>query len=258
MGLLTGMALSWPTPGHTVGIGDVLNQVAPLATQAAPILGEKRSTGSSDIAGLSSGEMSGGLKEALGLGVKQAIRTLGRQNGFAGDAQVRIPLPPVLQPMESLLGMGAAKGLRDQFISTLNQAAEKAVPVTADIFARSIKEMTIEDAAAILRGPDNAATEYFRKTSSKSLLTAIRPIVAESTQAVGVTSSYKTLMGAVPSGGLSMLSGVTGTDATDLDGYVTSKAVDGIFIKLADEEKNIRANPAARSSSLLKKVFGTL
>ncbi|MBF0097309.1 MAG: DUF4197 domain-containing protein [Magnetococcales bacterium] len=250
------LVMAWPVLGESGGVGDLLNQVSPLLNQAAPVLGERASSGGGSIAGLSSGEMSGGLKEALGVGVKQAIRTLGRQNGFSGDAEVRIPLPPMLQPLESMLSMGPAKGLRDQFIGTLNQAAEKAVPVTADIFAQAIKDMTIEDASAILRGPDNAATEYFRKSSSQHLLAAIRPIVADSTKASGVTSSYKALMGAVPSGGLNLLSGVTGQDASDLDGYVTSKAVDGLFVKLAGEEKNIRANPAARSSTLLKKVFG--
>ncbi|MBF0627816.1 MAG: DUF4197 domain-containing protein [Magnetococcales bacterium] len=238
-------------PAAHAGLNDLLNQVQPLVNQALPGKG-----GGAGLAGLSQTDMTGGLKEALSVGIRIAIQTLGRENGFLGDPQVRIPLPPALQPMESLLKLGAAKGLRDQFVGTLNQAAEKAIPVTADIFSKAVQEMTIQDAAGILQGPDNAATEYFRKSSSTRLISAVRPIVTRTTQEAGVTASYKALTSAVPSSGLNLLSGVTGQDVTDLDGYVTGKAVDGLFLKLADEEKKIRVNPAARSSDLLKKVFG--
>ncbi|MBF0610227.1 MAG: DUF4197 domain-containing protein [Magnetococcales bacterium] len=235
------------------GMDDLLKQL-PAAGQMLNNQGGGGSGGS--VSSLGQQDMVSGLKEALGVGIKNAIQLLGRQNGFMGDPQVRIPLPPALQPMDKLMSIGPAKTYRDQFIGTLNQAAEKAVPVTADIFANSIRQMSIQDAAGILRGPNDAATQYFRKTSSNQLISAIRPIVSKSTQEAGVTSSYKTLTGSLPQSKLSLLSNVTKQDVTDLDGYVTGKAVDGLFFKLADEEKQIRTNPAARSSDLLQKVFG--
>ncbi|MBF0182308.1 MAG: DUF4197 domain-containing protein [Magnetococcales bacterium] len=239
------------------GMNDLLNQAVPLLNQAIPSVETNRNATGGGLAGLTQMEMSGGLKEALSVGVRRAIQGLGRQNGFLNDPQVKIPLPPALQPMESLLKMGMAKGVGDHFIATLNQAAEKATPVTADIFAKAIRGMTVQDAAGILRGPDNAATEYFRKATSAELTTAIKPIVVKTTQAAGVGPAYQSLTGALPKSGLNLLSGLTGQDVADLDGYVTGKTLDGIFLKLAGEEKMIRANPAARSSDLLRKVFGS-
>ncbi|MBF0295135.1 MAG: DUF4197 domain-containing protein [Magnetococcales bacterium] len=238
------------------GMNDLLNQAAPLLNQAITAGEANRNTTGGGLAGLTQTEMSGGLKEALSMGVRHAIQGLGRENGFLNDPQVKIPMPPALQPLESLMKMGAAKGIGDRFVATLNQAAEKATPVTADIFAKAIQGMTVQDAAGILRGPDNAATEYFRKTTSTELTRAIKPIVAKTTREAGVGPAYQSLTGALPKSGLNLLSGVAGQDVADLDGYVTGKTLDGIFLKVAGEEKMIRANPAARSTDLLRKVFG--
>ncbi|MEO5331926.1 MAG: DUF4197 domain-containing protein [Magnetococcus sp. YQC-5] len=238
------------------GQTDVTELIKQLPANLQPLKNSSGANKPGSTSGLGQGEMVAGLKEALSIGVKHAIETLGKKNGFLGDSQVRIPLPPSLMPIDKLLNLGPAKPLRDRFIETLNQAAEQAVPVTADIFAQSIRNMTIRDAAQILQGSDDAATQYFKKSSSVQLINKIRPIVTKTTQEAGVTASYKSLMGTLPQSGVGLLSKWTGQDATDLDGYITKKSVDGLFIKLADEEKQIRTNPVARTTGLLQKVFG--
>ncbi len=200
---------------------------------------------------LSGEEMTRGLKEALSVGVKKAIEYLGKDGGFLNDRQVRIPLPGALQKIEKgLRAMGQGK-VADEFVATLNHAAEKAVPKTASIIADSIKKMSIKDAQKILNGPDDAATRYFRDTNDKQLTAAIMPIVREATAKTGVTSAYKNLIGQA-----GFMAKFMNTDNLDLDKYVTRKTLDGLFLKLAQEEKQIRTNPVARSTELLKKVFG--
>lgn len=210
---------------------------------------------------LSKGEMNQGLKEALIIGVRQAVAMLGRDGGYLNDAEVKIPLPALLATASKFSANMGLKNLTDQFIVTLNQAAEKAVPVALDIFVQTVQQMTLTDAQQILQGSDNAATEYFRKTSSKRLNDSFRPIVQQTTGEVGLTSAYKNLSTMVKNQGgasslVSGLSSFAGKDDFDLDGYVTQKTVDGLFIKLAAEEKKIRQNPMAQGSQLLQKVFG--
>jgi hypothetical protein len=151
---------------------------------------------------------------------------------------------------KSLRAVGQDK-LADEFITSINSAAEKAVPEVASIFGETIKSMSLEDAKGILQGPDDSATQFFRKNSSAALTERMLPIVKQATDAAGVTSRYKSMMGKA-----SGLMGMFNKETTDLDGYVTNKAMDGLFLMIAEEEKKIRENPLARSSELLKKVFG--
>jgi len=209
-------------------------------------------TSSSAASGLTQGEMSQGIKEALSKGVKTAIKQLGKPGGFLDDAKVRIPLPGYLQNVESVLRSLHQEKLADEFVATMNHAAEKAVPQAVDVFSNSIKHMTLKDVQGIVNGPDDAATEYFRRTSSAELTKRFRPIVEQATNKAGVTVAYKRMMG--QAGPMArMLVG----DNTDLDGYITGKALDGLFLKIADEEKAIRTQPYARTTDLLKKVFGS-
>jgi hypothetical protein len=205
------------------------------------------------LAALSQSDVASGLKEALSKGVNQAIANLGKEGGFLNNADVKIPMPPQLHQVETALrAMGQSK-LADEFVATMNHAAEQAVPVAANVFAGAITNMTVEDAKAILTGPSDAATQYFRKTSEPQLHEQFLPIVREATAKTGVTASYKNLLqqaGPVAS--------FLGKDASDLDGYVTKKSLDGLFKMVAAEEKRIRENPVARTTDLLKKVFGTL
>lgn len=213
-------------------------------------IGTKIQSSSSSMSALSTEDTVAGLKEALSVGISNAIKLLGKDGGFLNDSQVKIPLPKTLQKIEKGLRLVGQEKLADDFIGTINGAAEKAVPETAHIFSESIKNMSIDDAKGILNGPDDAATQYLRKAGGTKLEQAILPIVKNSTTKTGVTASYKKMVGKAGA-----LSRFTDTDSLDIDKYVTGKTLDGLFAKLAEEEKKIRQNPLARSTELLKKVF---
>ncbi len=198
-------------------------------------------------------EAGAGLKDALRVGVERAIRILGKEGGYLEDAQVRIPLPDTVRSLGNGLRAVGQDKLVDDFIATMNRAAERAVPKTVAIFTDTIKGMTLADARGILQGSDDAATRYFQQQSTPQLIESILPIVKDATEKVGVTSAYKQLTGEV-----GFLAALTDDDALDLDRYITNKALDGLFLKLAEEEQRIRENPWARSTDLLKKVFGSL
>jgi len=196
-------------------------------------------------------EMVSGLKEALDKGTQFAVDTLGEDGGFLDNKKVKIPMPESLSWVEKSLRTLHQDELADEFIATMNHAAEQAVPEAAAIFGDAIQQMSVEDAKGILTGPDDSATKYFRTKTEAALTEKMRPIVEQATARTGVTSAYKNMTASA--GGLtSMLS----SDATDLDGYVTGKTLDGLFLMIAEEEKKIRENPLARSTDLLKKVFG--
>lgn len=205
------------------------------------------------LAALSQGDVASGLKEALSKGVNQAIASLGKDGGFLNNVDVKIPMPPQLHQVEGALRTMGQGSLADEFVATMNHAAEQAVPVAASVFAGAITNMTVEDAKAILTGPDDAATQYFRKTSGTQLHKQFLPIVRAATAKTGVTAAYKNLLAhAGPAASF------LGQDAGDLDGYVTTKSLDGLFKMVAAEEKKIREDPVARSTDLLQKVFGSL
>lgn len=199
-------------------------------------------------------EIVGGLKEALTKGVGTAIKLLGKDNGYLANPRVKIPLPNSLQKLEKGLRVAGQGKAVDDFVASMNHAAEKAVPVAIDVFVDAIKKMTFDDARSILfSGKDDSATMFFRKTSEEKLRLKFRPIVEEFTAKTGVTSSYKNMIGKA-----GFAAQFLGKDATDLDGYVTQKALDGLFLLVADEEKKIRKDPIGRTTDLLRKVFGIL
>ncbi len=201
---------------------------------------------------LTNTDMVGGLKEALAKGAQQAIAKLGKTDGFLKNAEVAIPMPESLKKVDKLLRKLGQGKKADEFVATLNHAAEQAVPEAATLFADAISQMTVQDAQTILKGPDNAATEYFRKTSGVKLAERFKPLVEAATDQAGVTRSYKELLDKA-----GPFAKVMSKD-TDLDTYVTDKTVDGLFKMIAAEEKLIRQDPLARSTELLKKVFGAL
>lgn len=208
-------------------------------------------TPSQPLAQLSQSEIAKGLKEALDKGIQTAVQQLGRENGYFNDPQVRIPMPESLAWAERSLRTLGQEELADEFVLTLNRAAEKAVPEVVDVFQGAIKAMTLEDARQILQGPEDAATQYFRRSSGETLAERIQPIVAQATDTVGVTSAYKALMARAGAMGQFL-----SPEALDLDRYVTDQAMDGLFLKIAEEEQRIRENPAQRTTEILKKVFG--
>lgn len=199
-------------------------------------------------------EISSGLKEALGKGVRSAVNSLGKRDGFLANARVKIPLPKSLQRVEKGLRLAGQGKAVDEFVTSMNRAAEKAVPVAIDVFVDAIKQMTFDDARQILfSGQDDSATLFFRRTSEETLRQKFRPIVEDFTASAGVPQKYKAMIGKY-----GFAARILGQDATDIDGYVTQKALDGLFLLVADEEKKIRKNPIGRTTEILRKVFGVL
>lgn len=199
---------------------------------------------------LSNAEIISGLKEALIKGSQTAVNTLGKEDGFFSHPQLKIPMPEKLQTVESALRKLKQDEIADEFVLSMNRAAEEAVPKAMSIFSNAIKTMSIEDAYGILQGPDNAATEYLKKTGGSQLQQEFLPIVKQATNSVGVTENYKALID-----NLGMMSKLIDVESLDLDKYVTDKAVEGLFNLVAKEEKLIRDSPAARTTEILKKVF---
>ena len=218
-----------------------------------------------DLSALSNDQVIGGLKDALGNGLQHAIAELGHDGGFLTNLNVKIPLPQKLQTVEKGLRAVHEEKLADDFVATMNHAAEQAVPEAASVFGDAVKQMSFDDAKAILSGPQDAATQYFRRVTETNLYTRFLPIVQQSTAKCGVTSAYKNMMAKVnteSSGFGSSLGGFAnkymGSDAVDIDAYVTNKALDGLFAMVADEEKQIRQNPVARTTDLMKQVFAAV
>ena len=222
------------------------------------------SQGTSGLASLSQDQVVQGLKDALGKGLQQAVAGLGRDGGFLTNLDVKIPMPEKLQKVETGLRAINQQKLADDFVATMNHAAEQAVPEAAGVFADALKGMTIEDAKSILAGPNDAATQYFQKATQTNLYAKFQPIVQKATEKTGVTAAYKKVMAKANIGqslgslGSALGGSVLDKDSMDIDAYVTNKALDGLFKMVAAEEARIRQNPVARTTDMLQKVFGAL
>lgn len=201
---------------------------------------------------ISSGDAASGVREALAKGADYAVSSLGQQNGFLGNKKVKIPLPSPLDKAESALRMFGMGKQADQLVETMNHAAENAVTEARPILSDSIRKMTVQDAKGILTGGDDSVTQYFRRSSSEQLLARFMPIVKASTARLKLAEQYNKFAGKAASAGL-----VDQKDA-DIDSYVANKAMDGLFLMIAEEEKKLRSNPLGAGSDLLKKVFGAL
>jgi Protein of unknown function (DUF4197) len=228
------------------------------------LLGQSSGSSAAGLAGLSQDQMITGLKDALGNGLQKAVAGLGHSDGFLTNLNVKIPMPDKLQKVESLLRTMKQDKLADDFVVTMNRAAEQAVPAAASVFVDALKQMKVEDAKAILSGPDDAATQFFRRTTQTNLYARFYPIVQQATAKTGVTSTYKQIVDKASVtqslGSFGNALGGSGFDknSLDIDDYVTTKALDGLFKMVADEEKKIRQNPVARTTDALQKVFGAL
>jgi hypothetical protein len=201
-------------------------------------------------AGASDAKVAAGLKEALQIGAENAVTLTGRMDGFFGNNAIKILMPEKLRPLENGLRMVGYGAKVDEFILSMNRAAERAVPSAQQIFGDAIRAITFDDARKILAGGDTAATEYFRSKTSDKLTAAFRPIVERATSEVGVTRQYKELLGRYQTMPFAK------SESLDVDQYVVSKALAGLFHVLGEEEKKIRTNPASRVTDLLKEVFG--
>jgi hypothetical protein len=203
-------------------------------------------------ASLSESDIIAGLKEALSVGTGNAVGILNKTDGYLGDALVKIAFPAEAQrAADKLRQLGMGK-LVDDFVTTLNRSAEKAAAEAKPIFVDAVKQMTFTDARNILNGPDNAATEFFKAKTTPALTAKFTPVISNALNTCNATKHWTDITTTYNK--LPMVQKVE----TDLVKYTTGKALDGLFLKLQDEEKKIRTNPAARVTDLLQKVFGSV
>jgi hypothetical protein len=200
--------------------------------------------------GLTEKDAADGIKEALVNGTGESVKLVSVLNGYWGNPEIKIPFPPDAIEIESKLrAIGLSKKV-DEFNESMNRAAEKAAVEAKPIFVAAIKGMTVKDAINIVRGSDNAATLYLKNTTSNELIDKFRPPIKTSLDNVNATKYWNdliTIYNKIP-----MVKKMN----PDLTQYVTQKAIDGLFIMIAKEELKIRKDPMARTSELLKKVFG--
>lgn len=200
---------------------------------------------------LSEEEVGAGLKEALNSGVQKGVAQLNKRDGYFKDPQIKIPMPAEAKEVEEKLRKLGQGEKVDEAIESMNRAAEDAAEGAKDIFVAAIKNMTIADAMNILKGEDDAATKYLSKATRAELMKKFRPIIKVSLDKVGATKHWNTVFSTYNK--IPFVEKVN----PDLEEYVTNKALDGLFIQVAKEELNIRQNPGARVTDLLKKVFGS-
>lgn len=199
---------------------------------------------------LSDTTIASGLKQALSVGAQNAVKLVDRPGGYLDNQAIKILLPKSLRAVEpALRGLGQGPKI-DEFVLSMNHAAENAAPEAEHIFANAITEMSIEDARKLLSGGNTAITDYFKSQTSAQLTTAFRPHVEKAMAANGVTQQYDALVGQAPQMPFMKSSSL------DINTYVVDQALNGLFYMLGQQEKDIRENPAARTTSLLKQVFG--
>ena len=210
--------------------------------QKAVDAGEKAEGGKTE---LGADKIAAGLKEALKVGVEKTVKLTGRKDGYFADATIKILMPEKAKKLESMLRKLGMSRQMDQFVLSMNRAAEKAAPAARQIFVDALSAMTIEDARKIYGGGDTAATQYFQERTRAALTESYKPIVRKAMADYKVTEKYQELTDKVPFFSASL----------DIEDHVVGKALDGLFKTLGDQEREIRRNPAARVTSLLKEVF---
>jgi len=229
-----------------------------------------KETSSSKSSGLSNSIVNNGLKEALKIGVEYGIKELGKENGYLSNDKVKILLPKDLRKVEKVVRKVGGDKVVDNLIISMNKAASKAVPKTTTIFIDAISNMNINDAKKILLGDDDAATEYFEQHTSNSLKEAIKPIIRESMKENHVISYYEKFnqyyksntANLVKNSGVMKYTKKFGIDSyipsseQNIDDYVTAQAIKGLYKMISEKESEIRKEPLAQTSELLKKVFG--
>jgi hypothetical protein len=193
-----------------------------------------------------------GLKQALTSGAQTTVAKLGKQDGFMNDSRIKIPLPPSMKRAEAMMHSIGAGKQADDLVLKMNRAAEAAVPQAKPLLVDAAKKMTVQDAKGILTGAPDSATQYFKRATSEQLAQKFKPIVKKSMAKVKLAEAYNE----IATSGAKF--GLVKDEDVNLEDYVTRKALDGLFVGIADEEKKIRENPTAAASSIVKKVFGAL
>jgi hypothetical protein len=201
---------------------------------------------------LSQKDIMEGLKQALTQSARAAVDKLGVADGFLGNPKVKIPLPGALQKVEGVMRTLGMSKHPDNLIVAMNRAAEKATAEAAPLMVDAVENMPLEDAGKILAGSDDAATQYFRSTMSEELTQKFLPVVKEATSQVGLMKKYNDFAGK----GVKL--GVVAEKDAQIENYVTQKALEGLFLIMAEEERAIRNDPGAQADALLQKVFGSV
>lgn len=230
--ILSCMVLALPAASHAQ-LGDLANRLG---------LGKRNV--------LSDSKITSGLKEALQIGTGNAVRLTGQPNGYFGNQAIKIPMPENLRTLEKGLRTVGLGPKVDDFVLSMNRSAEAAAPAAKSIFLDAILAMSFADARKILSGGDTAATDYFKQATGEKLSAAFRPVIEKTMDENSVTQQYKLLV--TQSQRIPFLK----TSNFDITPYVVSKAVDGLFYMLGQEEKKIRKDPAAQTTALLREVFG--
>jgi hypothetical protein len=207
---------------------------------------------SAQLESVSNRDASSALREALVRGAQVAVNELGRPDGFLGNSKVRIPLPESAQKVERMMrGFGMGKQA-DEVIVAINRAAEAAVPEARALLVDSVRRMSVDDAKSILTGGQDSATQYFRRSTGEQIRARFLPIVQKATAQVQLAELYNKY--ASYGAGLGLIS----KEDANLDSYVTQKALDGLFLLVAEEEAKIRQNPAQAATNILRRVFGAM
>ena len=269
--LIVSTLLLTSTLTFALDLGGITKSVVDTVSKDSGIAQQVTNATSSKTSNLDNATVSSGLKEALKTGVTYATTQLGSTNGYLDNKAVKIPLPNNLSSAEGLIRKAGGDKMADDLINSMNSAASKAAPKTAEIFISAIDKMSLTDAQKILSGGNNAATEYFKANTTESLKKSIAPIIQETMKENQVAGYYDSVNNLVKSstGGLTQNSGVMGMAKSfgvdsyvpgnsneSLDEFVTNKAIEGLFTMIAQKEASIRTNPGEQTSSLLKQVFG--
>ena len=234
-------------PSHAFDLDDLkakIKQSGTPATAPAP--------SQDGLSSFSNRDQVTSLKQALTQGAEAAVKDLAKENGYLGNDKVRIPLPESLQKVDGALRRFGMGRYADELVTSMNRAAEAAVPEARKLLVGAVKKMSVADARGILTGSDDAATQYFRKNTETALADKFKPIIGKAMQKVKVAEKYDQFAGKGVRFGL-----VEERDAR-LDDYITRKAMDGLFLMMAEQEKAIRANPLQATGSLAKKVFSAI
>ena len=269
--LIVSTLLLTSTLTFALDLGGITKSVVDTVSKDSGIAQQVTNATSSKTSNLDNATVSSGLKEALKTGVTYATTQLGSTNGYLNNKAVKIPLPNNLSSAESIIRKAGGDKMADDLINSMNSAASKAAPKTAEIFISAIDKMSLTDAQKILSGGNNAATEYFKANTTESLKKSIAPIIQETMKENQVAGYYDSVNNLVKSstGGLTQNSGVMGMAKSfgvdsyvpgnsneSLDEFVTNKAIEGLFTMIAQKEAAIRTNPTEQTSSILKQVFG--
>lgn len=204
------------------------------------------------LSDLTDKETAGGLKEALTQGAQKAVEALGRKDGFLGNDKVKIPLPDALQKVEKVLRYTGRGKDADELVVSMNRAAEAAVPEAKKLLLAAVKNMSVQDAKGIVTGGETSVTEFFKAKTETQLTEKFLPIVRKWVGRLGLAQQYDRFAGQ----GVKL--GLVKKEDAKVDGYVTRKALDGLYLMIGEEEKKIRQDPLGAAGDLAKKVFGAL